>query len=272
MSYRKKLIKNKIKNITPKKSIFSYWWLWVVILDLVLLFGGVYCWIFLPQLQIKNINISGNNGASAKDIQQLVLNKIDWKIINFLGIQIDSRSIFLANDSKLEKDILSNFSDIEKVSVKKDFPQALNISISERQPVALFCDNSNTCSFIDQNGVTFGNNINQNDFMIIKNESGNVISKDNMDEIIKTNNLLENYKINIKQALISTPVKLDIQTGEGWQIYFNISDNSSFAMEITKLNLLLAGQLALNKRNNLIYIDLRPSDRAIICDNETCRK
>ena len=63
-------------------------------------------------------------------------------------------------------------------------------------------------------------------------------------------------------------------TGKNWQIYFDLSPGSDTNSQITELNLLLSNKISTGPegypRKKLRYIDLRPKDRAIICDNSTC--
>ena len=75
-------------------------------------------------------------------------------------------------------------------------------------------------------------------------------------------NLKDNFQINLSDALISTPIRLDIKTGEGWQIYFNTDTDSDITSQLTKLDLLLQKEISAESRQSLQYIDLRFKDRA----------
>ena len=61
-----------------------------------------------------------------------------------------------------------------------------------------------------------------------------------------------------------------MNTSKNWQIYFDLSSDSDINSQLTKLNLLLNGGISADDMKNLHYIDFRPKDRAIICDNATC--
>jgi hypothetical protein len=82
--------------------------------------------------------------------------------------------------------------------------------------------------------------------------------------------LKDNFQIDLKEALVASSVRLNVTTSENWQIYFDLSPESDINLQLTKLNLLLNGGMSADSRKNLRYIDLRPQDRAIICDNKTC--
>ena len=101
----------------------------------------------------------------------------------------------------------------------------------------------------------------------------NVVAQNMMDAIYKIQkSLKDNFQINLLEALISTPVRLDIKTGENWQIYFDLDARANIDSQIEKLNLLLNSDHLATSRKNLKYIDLRPKDRAVVCDNSTCGK
>ena len=91
----------------------------------------------------------------------------------------------------------------------------------------------------------------------------NVIAQNIIGAVSKIEkDLKDNFKIDIKEALITTPIRLDIKTKENWQIYFDLSKDSDVNMQITKLNLLLKGDINADVREKLQYIDLRFKDRA----------
>jgi hypothetical protein len=84
--------------------------------------------------------------------------------------------------------------------------------------------------------------------------------------------LFDNFKTGIKDALISSPIMLDVRTDENWHIYFDLSDDPGGDSELAKLGLLYGQGISAQDLKNLRYIDLRPEDRAIICDNDICGK
>ena len=83
-----------------------------------------------------------------------------------------------------------------------------------------------------------------------------LIEKELLDLILRIQgNLKENFQIDIKEAAISLPKRLDIKTSENWQIYFNLE--SDIDLQIIKLNLLLKQEITAEIREELEYIDLR---------------
>ena len=267
MSYRKKHIKNKIHKIKPKKPVLKTPIFWIFILFLIAVFTALYFVLFYSGFQVENIIISGNEKIQSKDIEKIVFDNINKKI---------TKSIFLTNPPELQQLILKSFPLIETVIAERRLPQAVTIKIRERKPFAVFCPStasgqaSDQRFLIDKNGVIFGElqNLPQ-DMLIIKQALNNkevftgenVIEKNIMDMISKVEtSLRDNFQVDIAEALVSDPARLDIKTSENWQIYFNLNSNTD--LQIIKLNSLLRDEISATSRASLQYIDLRFGDRA----------
>ena len=281
MSYRRKLIKSKIDKIKAKKPVFKCAWFWIVVLCLVFIAVGSYFVLFYPGLQIKSIVISGNSIVKTQDLQKIILEDSSTGLINFWNVKINSRSIFLINADKIKNDILSKFSDIDKLIVNRNFPQTLSFNITERQSLGVFCNSVNECFSIDKNGIIFGSKVSSTEnTTIIKQSAINnpqvligkqAISKTIMDAILNIkNDLKDNFQIDIETALIASATRLNISTSENWKVYLDLDPDYDINTQIKKLNLLLDGGISSTSRKNLRYIDLRPQGRAIVCDNKIC--
>ncbi len=268
MPNRRKHIKKKLHSIKPKKSIFKRAVFWYAILLFIIILSIFYFVLFLPEIQVKNIEISGNEKVDTNYIETTAENSVNKKIISFYNFSVTSKSIFLAGLKDINKNILDKFPVIDSAEIKREYPGTLTIKVKERSPLAVFCeptDASEKCFFIDKKGVIFEElkNLPQNTVILrqtLNSEnvfSGkNVISTNTMDVFSKIEkNLKDNFQINISSALISAPLKLDITTTENWHIYFDL--NSNVDLQITKMNLLLKSEIIPNIRKNLKYIDLR---------------
>jgi len=272
MSYRKKHIKSKIHKITLKKSIFKKPIFWIFLLVLIIFFTALYFFLFFSGFQVQNIIISGNETIQSKDIENLVSNNVNKKIITIGNWSITSESIFLTNPPELQKIILNSFPIIETATIKRRLPQSVSLKIEERKPFAIFCqpDQNGKCFFIDKNGVIFEPLQNLPQDMPVLEQSidskeafvgESVIGKDIMNVILKIEkNLKDNFQINVKGAFLSNPLRLDVKTNENWQIYFDL--NSDTDLQIIKLNSLLKDEISKTSRAKLQYIDLRFKDRA----------
>lgn len=272
MSYRKKHLKRSLYKTKPKKNIFKMPIFWYSLLVLILIFTAIYFLIFYSKFQVKEIIISGNEKVDSKVLEEKISDNVDKKFIDFAGYKVSSQSIFLVNLQKIKENLLKNYPIIKNVSVSKKYPQKLDVYIEERKKIAVFCKNEE-CFNIDDKGIIFEETLNFEENLIVRQSLeasindiilGNIVVKENtiksIEEIQK--NLKENFQINLTEAFISTPIRLDVKTGEDWQIYFDVSENLDIKTQITKLILLLKEEINQETRQNLEYIDLRFKDRA----------
>jgi cell division septal protein FtsQ len=280
MSYRKSHVKTKINKIKPKKSIFKKLWFWLAILFMVIFLTSGYFALFYSGLQVKNIEISGNSKIQTQDLQNFVSDFATTGLIKFWKINITSKSILLLDTDNLNKKILEKFLIINKVNINKKYPQTLTLGVTERNPVGVFCGQDNKCFLVDENGIAYEPaSRDLQDKTIVRQIANNgqvftgkqVTEKNTMAAIYKIQkDLKDNFQINLDEALVTSPIRLNVKTGESWQIYFDTDEDSDIRAQLTKLNILLAGKLSQPSRKSLRYIDLRPKDRAIVCDNNTC--
>lgn len=274
MSYRKHHVKAKIKKLKPKKSILKNKWFWGGVLFVFFLWIIIYFYFFSSLFFISKINVLGNNDIKSDDIIQISENSITKKIFSVGSWQVVSKSIFLVNTKNIQQEIKNKFSKIEEVLVQKKLFQTLNIKIKEKSAVAIFCNKlgilSENCYFIDKEGIIFEELQElQNDFVVIKKTDlsdkdyigQKVVDQNIINMILKVQKILkDNYNVDITDALITSPLRLNITTAEKWQIY--LATDFDIDMQITKLNLLLKEEIAVNVRQKLQYIDLRFKDRA----------
>lgn len=243
---------------------------WYSFLVLFLVCLAVYLFLFLPKIQVNKIIISGNKKVNIEDIKSIALKNINKNIFGFLN----SKSIFLAKTENIQNDILVKFPEIGSVAVSRNFPDALSVILQERSPVAIFCATneapSKDCYFMDESGVIFETvNNSLNNFVIIRQELNNVqvfsgqkvIEEKVLNAVLDSEKMLkDNYKIDIFDALITSPIRLNLKTSENWQIYLDLQGDIN--LQIAKLNLLLKDQIPENDRKTLQYIDMRFKDRA----------
>jgi cell division septal protein FtsQ len=279
---RRTHIKAKINRASSSKSLFLNSKFWLLIFLVITALAASYFVIFYKDFQVNKIIISGNDKIDTKYIESLIESNVNKRILSIAGPsgswEVVSRSIFLLNPEKLKGQLLKEFPVIESVEVIRKFMQTIEVNLKERVPVAIFCEED--CFFTDKNGTAFEPLFVMPQNMVIVRQSAKlediivgkeVIHKNIMDLILDTEkNLKDNFKISIKEALITTPTRLNIKTSEGWKIYLDIYPDSKESSQSTKLNLLLTTGIPPEQRKNLRYIDLRPKDKAIVCDNNTC--
>ena len=106
MPNRRKHIKKKLHSIKPKKSIFKRAVFWYAILLFIIILSIFYFVLFLPEIQVKNIEISGNEKVDTNYIETTAENSVNKKIISFYNFSVTSKSIFLAGLKDINKNIL----------------------------------------------------------------------------------------------------------------------------------------------------------------------
>lgn len=245
-----------------------FWW---SLLVLIVIIAGIYFFLFFPNFQVKNIVISGNQKINSQDLQNIIEKDVNKKLIGFGNWNISTKSIFLANAQDIQNQIVGLYPNIKTITIAKKFPQDLDVNIQERQQFATFSQN-NKYFYIDDTGIIFEElpNVAENTFIVRQDLNtndvwlGESVVQENIMKIISEieKNLKDNFQINLTEALISTPIRLNIKTGENWQIYFDITENSDISLQLTKLNLLLKDEITPETRQKLEYIDLRFKDRA----------
>lgn len=265
MSYRHKHIKPKLRNLRRRKKIIQKKGFWIILLVILSVSTIFYFIMFFPKFQVSHVEISGNEKIEKKDIENITWGYLNKKLFGTGIFNISSKSIFIVNKKNLIKDILSNFSNIEDVQIKKDLPNSLILKVKERQPFAVFCQENN-CFFIDENGVIFESlETRSKDMIIIMSDymeiliGKEIIGKNIMDIIsIVEKNLKDNFQIDIKEVFVSNT--LIFKTSENWKVYFD--PTSDIDLQITKMNSILENEITQSDRKNLQYIYLQYQDKA----------
>lgn len=110
-------------------------------LFLSLLLGtALYMAVTLPDFQAAPAQVSGNQRISAEDINTV--------------LSSTGQSIFMLTSRDLETRLRLNFPDLAAASVAISLPNAVTVSVVERQPVLLW-QQGNGYTWIDADGVAF---------------------------------------------------------------------------------------------------------------------
>lgn len=239
-----------------KKPIFRQQFFWLGILALIAAGGIFYFLFFLEVFNVEKIVISGNEKIAKEDIESMVEQRLESRIF-FLK----TKSIFAVDLEQIKKDILDHFPQIAIVKVSRGFFDAVNIVITERQTLAVWC--ADKCFLLDGEGIIFEEVFEANPgLLLLKTKSvagelgGEVIDKELLFQILGIKEKTEaSTKISVKEALVVSEERLNMKTSEGWQIYFNLKGDLDW--QITELGPVLEKQIPVGKRGQLEYIDLR---------------
>lgn len=243
--------------IKRKRSILRNRFFWIALLIIVITGAVFYSLFFWEKFYVKNIDVTGEEKISEEEIRLLTEKYIENRIL-FLK----TKSIFLVNLKKAEKEILSHFFEIAEVKTESQLPDTINIIVKERSGLALWRQGERYF-LLDNTGVIFEEASPETNLLKIINKQNTnlslgqkVIAKENLDRIIDINSkLIGDLKVLIEEISILPANRLNIYTSGGWEIYFNLGENINWQLE--KLNLVLNEEIPPEKRGELDYIDLR---------------
>ncbi len=111
----------------------------------------IFYFVFFSEFfAIKKIDIKGNQAISSANIEEVIKDK---SFASVLGI-FSENNFFLNNKEKAKKSLLEKFPEIETIKVEKKFPNALEVEITEKNPLILWC-RMESCYYLDNEGTAF---------------------------------------------------------------------------------------------------------------------
>ncbi len=120
--------------------VLKFNWQWVsgslavVLLVVVLMLTNMSAFV------VNSVNISGLQRLTSDDLAPIV--------------QVNAGSVFMLDREKLTRAIAIAFPELQNIQVKVNLPAAVNISVTERQPVMVW-STSESSLWIDAEGVVF---------------------------------------------------------------------------------------------------------------------
>jgi len=236
-------------------SFFKNRIFWFFSLGIILIIGLTYLFIFSETFKIKEIKVLSPNGYLKTRIEEIIAPELN-------------KNIILLKSTEIKTQILNQFPEILELDFQKKIPHTLVIQIKEKKEIAVLCqENYNKCFFIDENGLMFKQierELIDNDELIIflREPDENFDLKksfslnNKLEDFLEIRGILKNnLKIEIKNFIIISQKRLNVETEESWDIYFNLEKD--IKLQITKLKVLLEKEIPMEKRKNLEYIDLR---------------
>jgi len=114
---------------------------WISFFLTVLCLSILYLMLNTNPFIVYNSDISGNNRINAQEIQSV------------LGVE--NQSIVTINPTQIESNILAAFPDVSTVKVNLNIPNGVNVKIEEREPVAVWQQQSGETFWVDAFGYKF---------------------------------------------------------------------------------------------------------------------
>jgi len=270
---QKSLFNRNPYRVKRKKSILRNGVFWLSILSVMIIAGFLYLFCSSDFFQTKEIKISGTSKASGEEIERIIKENLNEKILFF-----STENIFLLNSKRINQEILKKFPQISDLKIRKKFWGILSVSVTERMAIAVICQNieeeNKNCFFVDKEGVVFEpivNAVNEGKQKLLGNHLNlpelkmssptdiflgkKVLWKERLSDLFKTESALKNINVIIREIKIISNDRVDFQTEEGWQIFFN--SEKDMQRQMTKLKTILEKEIPAEKRTGLEYIDLR---------------
>lgn len=116
----------------------------------LVLFGALTSLLWLKQLSIQKIVVAGLSKEKSESINQEVSNILEG---SYFGV-FPKQNIFLYPKKYIMSTIMGSHPEIGSVDLHTEQIHTLNVRVTERTPVALWCEEEN-CFFMDSNALIY---------------------------------------------------------------------------------------------------------------------
>ena len=226
----------------------------IIVLIAIFIF---YLIAYSPIFQIREFKIAGNRQISVNKVMEILeLPVLSNKIYLFLG----PKNLLSWN----KKEINFSKTSLKKAEIKRDWlKQTLNITVEEREQLAIWCGNNNQCHWIDENGLLFDEAPETEGSMLLTVYAdkalieGTKISEERfIKNVVAVLKNIPSLNLPVKKIIFDGHLQeLRAETYSGPNIFFSIRFNPELNIgSLQKLE---------EKTNvqNLRYIDLRVENR-----------
>lgn len=220
-----------------KKPIYKNRFLGIITGSLLVLVILIYLISFGPWFQIERMEISGNREVKTKVIRKTVAESISRSFI-----VADSHSIFLMNTAQAKAKLLAQNPGLKQVNFKRNYPNKLIITVTERKPVAIFVYQGQKY-LMGAEGIIFEKGADAKTNFEFKNLKlknqpklgQQVVDKEIFAQLLTINSELKS--VNVSNAVLVSDSQLNLEVTQGWEIYFGL--NKDFDWQLTRLKSVL---------------------------------
>src|SRR3989344_2421746 len=115
------------------------------------LIAGLYIVSGLKVWKIETIAVEGAFRVGPEQIKEIARAELASRYLKI----ISKANIFLYPKGRIKTELFKSFPAIKDVKVSRENLHGIVISVEERAPQALWCDNEDDCYFIDETGFIF---------------------------------------------------------------------------------------------------------------------
>ncbi len=224
-----------------------------------------YVLLFSPYLKIQTILMHGIKELDYEAVMAKTTSIIQGKYLKL----IPKDNYFLVSKRKIIKSLMEEFKKIKSVETKKTFPVAISIEIKERDSLILWCSGG-PCYIIDESGFAYTSSdldapeVAQNNLIQIIDTSAHpaeigekILNEEYVSYLLTLREKIKKSDLKVSEQW-HTPSRMadevEIETSEGWRIYFSNKINPDRALRTLKT--FLDEEIG-NKKEKLEYVDLR---------------
>lgn len=221
---------------------------------------GIFLWLVFwsPLLSVTDIRVEGS-AAIVDTVQEQTREFLDTR---FLAVLRPARSILFLNTDAVSAHLLAVMPALERVTVTKEYPHAITLTVIERVPTGVWCKES-ACQYIDAQGARWGDAPRSHGqlLLLIDDDRSDATDDERMFAGIRTaNQRLRELGIPPAWVILpdTAPGDMTVQLARGYDIRFNTFGD--MADQLSTLEVFLADR-AHDDGFHPTYIDLRTPGR-----------
>ena len=241
-----------------KKSIFTNLYFSFSVFASIVVLSAAGFFLFSPRFQIQELNVSGNKDIPIEELKEMAEQGMKTSF-SFMGFDVSTASIFLSGNKGVDS-LMEAFPEIEKVSIKKNFPNGISLEIVEKTPFVIWTDvfDSSKCYLVDSKGSFIKNYNNEEEYsslvkVVQKENIKDLDKKAVIDKISFIEKELKYISINASSFDLSN-YDISVKSNYGFLIIFNIKEDLDW--QIDKLAYTLKDPAYSSDLNKLEYIKL----------------
>lgn len=242
---------------------------------------AVFFLLRIPYLQIQRIEVLGTETLDSQKIKEQVSSALKGTYWFFLP----KGFIFAVDTQKLSNELMGDFLKIRAVTIKNEFPDVLNVSISERNLFGIFCNDLaepektdqkesdpsvqsksvSQCGYLDEDGFVYGEAPEARGSLLTKVKSDvslfkigsqlvDAVTMGRMALIRQELNRITGIRVTSFELSSRILSEMRLETAEGFKIFIKKDDD--FAKRFQVLKKVLDDEMKGN-RERLAYLDLR---------------
>lgn len=241
------------RKTTKRKKQGVSFKIYLFIFGIIALFVGTTFLLRMDSLKIKEVAIETDNQTLKQNIKEFVMKKISGNYLFF----IPKANLLFVDEKQIEKDIKEQYLRIEDVSINKNLEGILEIKLTERVAVALWCSGGEKCDLVNTEGYIFApaTKTDLENKIIFEGilEEAKIIR--DFELFMRFSKLLEEQKIQIQKYTLEMDKKNTVETNIG-DIVFSF-DEMSVENKIENLLLIIEEEQKKGRKAEFEYIDLR---------------